>query len=430
MLILHLALQIFSVNAGHQFESGFFTQFNYAYNLSLILFTSSMKFRSEEFFVPFAQEFSSIPDVYLNIALMDMALQFPQGYSLDITSITTLGNMKNLDLGFTMKTVCESPWLYFGINLNWFAFNDDSVQVINHLNITNPLWQYTHSYIKNLKINVAIANFVSYYAEGPQFNNLTGLSLTDDTVTISLYTNLKQFGYQILLASSDLILVGPTITSTLPYGSSQTVNFPSGWETTMCHPNLLGFYHDGTDFNIRLSGRVSYTSQIDLGFYPWHATIILSIQYNYFCINYAYFDLAIFQGMTQTNYFDTKNEIENHVEIQEMNYNQSQDVEEEIKIPEGIQSIKINYYWKCQENQQLKMQIFCIRDIQQQYTSSNIQCKVGKTNTVRLSAKYLLTTNSQQYLKITKTSASFTATQIIKSSGLFQKLLYKVELIQ
>ncbi|CAD8185286.1 unnamed protein product [Paramecium octaurelia] len=413
MLILQLALQIFSVNAGHQFESGYFTQFNYAQNLSLILFASSMKFRSEEFFVPFAQEFSSIPDVYLNIALLDMALQFPQGYSLDITSITTLG--------FTMKTVGESPWLYFGINLNWFAFNDDSVQVINHLNITNPFQQYTHSYIKNLKINVAIANFVSYYAEGPQFNNLTGLSLTDQTVTISLYSNLKQFGDQILLASSDLVLVGPTITSTLPYGSSQTVNFPSGWETTMCHPNLLGLFHDGTDFNIRLSGRIlDFTHGMTQQFYQSNTIIfvqmvhILIQQY----LKAQHKLIILIRKVKQRIMWKFK-----------MNYNQNQNVEEEIKIPEGIQSIKINYFWKCLENQQLKIQIFCTRDIQQQYTYSNIQCNVGKTNTVRLSAKYLLTTNTQQYLKITKTSTSMTATQRIKSSGLFQKLLYKVELI-
>ncbi|CAD8196487.1 unnamed protein product [Paramecium pentaurelia] len=426
MLIIQFVLCIFSADADHLFEQGVIQHFNYVSNPNLILHFSSAKFRQEEVFIPFSKQFSQAPDVYLNVKQIDLAYTFPQGYTLDITSISTLG--------FKVKMVCESPELFFGVIFNWFAFNDDSVQVISNLNITYPNSQYTHSYMKNCKIDVALSNLVSFYAEGPQFNNVTvynqiiqGLSLTTDTVTISFYTyNVKQIGYQILLTSSDLFLIGPTITNISPYGSSQIVNFPQGWETQNCFSNLLGFKHDGTDHNIRLDQRILYSPNIIVGFYPWHETIIQSIQHNYFCINDAYFDLAIFDGLMQTQFFDKTNQIETHIEILEINYNQNQNVGEEITIPQCIQSLKIIYYWKCIGYEQLKLQLFCT---EVWCSSSKVQCNVDKTNIVRLSASFLFITASEQYIQITKSSASLTATQIIKQQNPFQKVLFKVEMV-
>ncbi|CAD8214112.1 unnamed protein product [Paramecium pentaurelia] len=420
MFIFHIIFSIISVYADHLFESGEVSHFNYASNPNLILYTTTTKFRQEELFIPFAKQFSSVPDVYLNIMLMDFEHTFPQGYSLDITSISTMG--------FTVKVVCESTEQYYGFHFNWFAFNDESVQVINNLNITYPNSQYTHSYNKNCKINVALSNFVSYYAVGPQFNNLTGLSLTSESVTISFYNeNLKQFGYQILLSSSDFILIGPTITDISLYGSSQIVSFPSGWDTQNCYPQLLGLKHDGTAQNLRLSGSVTYSPGVTVGFYPWFTSIIQSLQYNYFCINDAYFDLAVFGGLVQTKFFETKHQIETHIEISEINYYQNQNIEEEITIQNGIQFIQIIYYWKCLGYEQLKLQLFCP---EVWCSSIQVQCNINKTNTIRLKAKFSFTISSQQYINIIKTSTSFIATQIIKQQNPFQKVLFKAEMVQ
>ncbi|CAD8190158.1 unnamed protein product [Paramecium pentaurelia] len=404
--------------ANHRFEYGFVDHFSYKANTNLILYLSQTPFREEEYFIPFYQQFTQVPDVYLNIVKLDLEYTFPQGYSLDIISISTVG--------FKIKIVCESPERFYRVEFNWFAFDDERVQVINNFNITNPKSSYIHTYQKDCKINIVISNFVSYYALGSQFNNLTGLILTPETVTISFYIeNLKQIGYQILLSRSDIFLIGPIITSIQPDGSSQVVNFPSEWGIQNCYLNLLGFKHDGSDLNIRLLALVTYSSQITVGFYPWGPTIILSIQYNHFCINDPYFELAIFKGLMQSRFFDPLDQITTHIEIQEINYSQNNFFEEQVKIAKEIESIKIIFYWKCLDKEVLKVTIFCTDEW---CTQTTIKCDIKKINIVRLQAKFSLNQISEQYINIAKTSVSLSASQVFQDKNLFEQVLFKIEI--
>ncbi|CAD8108914.1 unnamed protein product [Paramecium primaurelia] len=416
--MLQIFYYVYIVMANHRFEYGFVNHFSYKENTNLILYLSQSPFREEEYFIPFHQQFSQVPDVYLNIARLDLEYTFPQGYSLNIVSVSTVG--------FKVKIVCESQERFYRVEFNWFAFNDERVQVINNLNITNPKSSYIHTYQKDCKINVAISNFVSYYALGSQFNNLTGLILTPETVTISFYMeNLKQIGYQILLSRSDIFLIGPTITSIQPDGSSQVVNFPSGWGIKNCYLNLLGFQHDGSDLNIRYETKVTYQSQITVGIYPWGPTIILSIQHNHFCINDPYFELAIFKGLIQSRFFDLQDQIDTHIEIQEINYSQNQILQEQITIAKEIGSIKIIFYWKCLDKEVLNVTIFCTDEW---CSSPTIKCDANKIKIVRLQAKFQLNQISEQYIKIAKTSVSLSASQVIQYNNPFEQVLLKIEI--
>ncbi|CAD8163654.1 unnamed protein product [Paramecium pentaurelia] len=235
------------------FEYGFVNHFSYEENTNLILFLSQTPFREEEYFNTFQKQFTLVPDVYLNIANLDLEYTFPQGYSLDIVSVSTVGDSLIYFIGFKVKIFCESPERFYQVEFNRFAFNDERVQVLSNLNITNPKSSYIHTYQKDCKINVAISNFFSYYTLSPQFNNLTGLILTPEAVTISFnIENLQQIGYQILLTD----------------GSSQVVNLPSGWGIKNCYLNLLEFKHDGSDLNIRYKTQVTYQSQTTVGINP------------------------------------------------------------------------------------------------------------------------------------------------------------------
>ncbi|CAD8122022.1 unnamed protein product [Paramecium sonneborni] len=386
-----LLLLIFSIRASHRFEQGLITHFSYLANPNLVLFLSSTQFRSEEFYIPFQKQFSQVPNVYLNIYKLDLSYVFPQGYSLEITSITTAG--------FKVKIICESTAQFFQVEFNWFAFNDDRVKVINNFNIINPQTQYIHSYEKNCYINIAFSNFVSYYALESQENYQTGLTLTPDTITISFsFQGLQSFGYQILLSNSDIFLIGPSIISIQPNGSSQVVNFPAGWITQNCFLNLLGFKHVGT-INIRLFTQITYFSSVSVGIYPWADSIIYSIQYNYFCIHDIQFKLAKFDGFMQSQFFDPNNQIDTHIEIKEINYSQNQIYTEEIIIAQSIESITIIFYWQCLDQEILKIQLFCP---EQWCSQTIIKCKIKKfipSDYQQSFCSIKINCNSQQQLK-------------------------------
>ncbi|CAD8208424.1 unnamed protein product [Paramecium pentaurelia] len=417
--MFQIYLYIISIAADHKFEKGFVNHFSYFVNNNLVLYTSLTKFRYEELYIPFQKQFALVPDVYLNLALLDIGYQFPQGYSLVITSITTAG--------FKVKIVCETINQFYAVEFNWFAFNDERVQVINNFNITNPQTQYTHAYQKNCQINMALSNFLSYYALGSQYNYLTGLTLTPETVTISFsFQGLKQFGYQIILSSSDIFLIGPTIISIQPSGSTQVVNFPTGWTIQNCYLNLLGFKYDGIDFNFRLSTKTTYSSQVTVEIYTWSSTIFTSMQFNHFCINHAFFELAQFNGLMQSTFFDPNNQIDTHIEIKEINYSQNQIISEEITIAQSIGSITIIFYWQCIDQEMLMIQLLCP---EQWCSQTNIKCDINKIHTVRLQAKFLLDQNQQQYIKIAKTSVSLSATQVIKLTNQYEKTLFKLEIV-
>ncbi|CAD8097982.1 unnamed protein product [Paramecium primaurelia] len=411
-----ILLHITSIVAVHKFEQGFVNHFNYVQNPTLILFLSSTQFRQEEIYIPFQKQFTQVPNVYLNVETLDFEYIFPQGYSLDLHSVSTNG--------FKVKIVCESTHIFYAVNFNWFAFNDERVQIINNFMITNPQNQYTHFYQKNYQINVALSNFVSYYALSSQYNYQTGLILTSESVTINFqFQGIQQFGYQILLSSSDIFLIGPTIISIEPKGSNQVVNFPTGWTIQNCFANLLGFKHDGSE-NVRFFTNITYSSQVTAGIYPWSTTYVQSIQYNHYCINNAFFELAKFNGLMQSRFFDPNNEIDSHIEIKEISYSQNQIISEEIVITQTIESISIIFYWQCIDQELLKIQLFCL---EQCCPQTNIKCDIKKIHTVRLQAKFLLNQNSQNYVKISKTSVSLSATQVIKLSNQYEKLLFKLE---
>ncbi|CAK81924.1 unnamed protein product (macronuclear) [Paramecium tetraurelia] len=417
--MFYIIYQVFSVLANHKYEYGFVNHFSYSSNPNLNLYLSLDPFRQHEYYISFSKQFTQVPDVYLNIAKLDLEYTFPQGYSLDIFNISTLG--------FTIRIVCESPSRFYRVEFNWFAFNEENIQVISNLNITNPKSSYIHSYNKNNKINIAKSNFVSYYASDSQFNNLTGLTLTQDTVTISFQlSNIKQIGYQILLSSSDIFFVGPVITSLQSDGSSQVINFPTRWGYQHCYFNLLGFKHDETDKNIRLYTQVTYQSQITVGIVGGDS-IIQSIQNNHFCINDPYFEIAIFKGVSQSRFFHQENQIDSLIEIKEINYSQNQNLIEQITIAKEIESIKIIFYWKCMNKEFLKLTIFSLEEWCSQ--STIIKCDIVKIKTVRIQAKFLLKQISEQYLNIAKTSGSLTASQVLKWENPFEQVLVKLEIL-
>ncbi|CAD8124925.1 unnamed protein product [Paramecium sonneborni] len=421
MSLFYIIFYLFVVKSEHRYEQGVCSDFNYIYDANLNLFTSLEKFRSKSIFIPFSKKFTKIPDVYLNIIWLDFYLGFPQGYSLTLTDIT-------ID-GFTANVVCESTLRFYGIMFNWFAFNDDRVQVINNFNITNPNSQYIHAYQKKYcKIDVAISNFVSYYAEGNQFNEVTELTLTSETVKIGLHTiNLKQIGYQILLSTSDLFLVGPTIINTSPIGSSQEVIFPTGWVSKNCYFNLLGFQYVINTPNLRLQVVNTFTPQVTLGIYTWSDSVIQQLQHNYYCFKDGYFSLVNLESMSEVKFYDATNSIETHIEVQEINYSQNQILEEVITVPYNKQYITFIYYWKCIANEKLNIQIFCNEDW---CKFRQIQCVTNKINIVRLNPRFLIITTSDQLIKITQTAVSFTATQTLNDQSQFQQILFKVEMIQ
>ncbi|CAD8193193.1 unnamed protein product [Paramecium octaurelia] len=386
------------IHANHKFEYGFVNHLNYQENANLILHLSKAPFREEEYQITFLSNSLKYPSCTIKTQTQRRIknLILKRHSPKDIHQIS-------LVLALLVKIVCKSPKYYFRVEFNWFAFNDESVQVISNLNISNPQTSCTHPYQKNCKINLAISNFESYYASGSQFNNLT----------------VQQY---IILGRPQSFIRKHYSNCFKPDGYSQVFDFPSSWAKQNWYLNFLGFKHDETDENIRFMTNITYYPEITVGIYPFNQSLL-----NHFCINDPYFDLEIFKGDIQSRFFYQKNQIDSHITIKEVNYSQNQNILEQITIATEIESIQIIFYWKCIDKELLKLTIFCLEE---QCSSIKIKCNVKKIKTLRLQAKFQFNQISEQYIKIAKTSALIEATQILVfNNNPFEQVLLKVEVL-
>ncbi|CAD8097730.1 unnamed protein product [Paramecium primaurelia] len=182
---------------------------------------------------------------------------------------------------------------------------------------------------------------------------------------------------------------------------------------------------------LRFFTNITYSSEVTAGIYPFNklqnfqGQPLIFNQYNIIIIALImlFFELAKFNGLIQSRFFDP-NEIDTHIEIKKISYSQNKILSEEIVIAQTIESISIIFYWQCIDQELLKIQLFCL---EQCCPQTNIKCDIKKILTVRLQAKFLLNQNSQNYIKISKTSVSLSATQVIKQSNDYEKLLFKLE---
>ncbi|CAD8099431.1 unnamed protein product [Paramecium sonneborni] len=218
---------------------------------------------------------------------------FPQGFSLDFASITTTG--------FKLKMVYERTAEFFQVQFYWFAFNDERVQVINNLNITNPQTQYTHSYQKNCYINVAFSNFVSYYALEFQQNSLIILLLqvfNSKALKIWISDIIEQFQYFFNWPLNNKQLTSwLKLSRRFPHWLDQIKLFQIFQGLNILELNML-------DYQLKKHIPLKLLFII-LG----SDSIITSVQY-YHCVNDIQFYLAKFNGLTQSKILNPKIQID------------------------------------------------------------------------------------------------------------------------
>ncbi|CAD8126120.1 unnamed protein product [Paramecium sonneborni] len=148
--------------------------------------------------IPFSQQFENIPQVIIILTRWTLYYGSTE-FKLQITSTTTSN--------FQVQISCPHTQVFY-VYFNWYAIDDQRVQVINQFNFANPVTQtFSHH---NPNALYGFISPISFGGNGLIDCNLQITSITKTTVTVGLsgqagkIENLKQIGYQIILGIQEV----------------------------------------------------------------------------------------------------------------------------------------------------------------------------------------------------------------------------------
>ncbi|CAD8213185.1 unnamed protein product [Paramecium octaurelia] len=148
----------------------------------------------------FNGQFQNIPQVFIQLNWVDIAKGNTE-YRLSITSITLTN--------FMVKIFCPSSTRTHTLKFQWYAIDDQRVQVINAFNIDNPTISKNYQHLNaNAEQGMLFPISLSYVGPLDFVIQISSITKTDVTIEISnpsgKFVNLKQIGYQIVLGTSEI----------------------------------------------------------------------------------------------------------------------------------------------------------------------------------------------------------------------------------
>ncbi|CAD8106964.1 unnamed protein product [Paramecium sonneborni] len=412
ILLLSLALNYIT------YDSGLFQDFDWFGSSGFACMNSFTKTST----ITFSGQFENTPQVITTLEFIDLTTASTQ-LEFQITSITKQTFSVMAYCGFNRVTT---------IQIRWFAIDDQRIEVFNNFNMINP--DDKTFQIKNRNAQSGFVVMTSIHYIGPIDFLLSMSQITMQQVTVSItkvagkFTNLKQIGYQLIVAVDEAFVNLGLQSVTGAFNSGILPIQPNRWFAIA----IQGFNYSNSK-NIRVKAiftntptTISYTwgTWYDIETPNTHSQIWIAYQF----VN-SYKALECFtirtsrkyiQDLTNLPKFSLKFDIVNQIYNTIGNYNYILDK----SITPFIMSIEI----KCQADMKIQAEFNkCNACNTQKFHVFKYNC-FNQMNYVGFFPKFKQAFQQYNHLKINMQETSLEIIQVLYDQKIIEQTIVKIEL--
>ncbi|CAD8106864.1 unnamed protein product [Paramecium sonneborni] len=316
---------------------------------------------------------------------------------------------------FQVKIDCPSSQVFY-VYFNWYAIDDQRVQVINVFNFDNPVTKtFSH---QNPNALYGFVTPISFKAIGIVDYNLQITSITKSTVTVGLtgeagkIEKLTQIGYQIVLGIQEVFDILEIFTTAL-YNSGSINLQPNKWLLT---PIVAAT--NPPDTSIRLWQKFTTTAttvtyNFDTWGYPYSPNTHKKIWMSNNAINQQY-SIVLLLTVRISSKFDLSSISSSSIQLQMPQINQSYSSNGVYTaiVDQSDTPVLINVQMKCFNGKKFKSQFIKCNGCSGNKYLFNHFCH-SNINQVAYFAKFTTATPAHYEFKITISDSEITVDQVV-----------------
>ncbi|CAD8115235.1 unnamed protein product [Paramecium sonneborni] len=357
--------------------------------------------------------FYKIPQIILGLEHVDQ--QFPTDFRVTIQNVQKTS--------FDLYVICPGAQSVIGIKYQWYAIDDDRIQVINSFNNLFPTVQtFNHQLPSATK---GIISIISFGVGGTMdfLLSITSLTSTQVTVDITSATSIKSLGYQVILGVEEAFQDTQIIHHTQTYTSGAIVQQPKSWF-------FLGYCGMAQEFGngfrqkfVRTSVSQSYTVT------TWYGAFIKAHHIRTW-ITYQFTTYKAFECYTIriSQLFDLEVAIKPQIYIDIGEINQSFSSSSEVVFDKPITQLTISTYMKCAKSKKIVSKFLkCESCSSKNYYQFTHYCH-GTINEINYFPRYRLNQLVYKQLNIEILSDKITVTQPLRNPEVTNPVLIEIKI--
>ncbi|CAD8126601.1 unnamed protein product [Paramecium sonneborni] len=404
-----------------KYDKGLNTNFNSQLQSSFKCYNSYQQTQT----ISFSGTFQNIPKVFLQQNLADWESGNGE-FQLSITSVSLTN--------FMVQIVCPTTVRVHKLQLQWYAIDDERVQVINAFNIANPTQSTIYQH-PNANVEKAIIFLTSLGYYGALEFVLSISSITKTTVTVSIsnpsskFANIRSIGYQIVLGTNEVFdILGIQTVTTSSYNSGNLNLQNNKWLQTpiigLNYPN--NYYLQFRWTQTTTATTISYTvNSWDTLVKHTHQKVWMS-----YIINTIYLPLEIQTVRISQKYdLEALNRPTIYTQLPQSDEIFNQIGTFNVIVDKQYSPVLINVIFKCSQGKKIKSQFNkCNSCPMQKIKIFNHYCH-NNINQISYFPKYISTIQAHEELKITISSTKITINQITYNEVITETSILDIELL-
>ncbi|CAD8072679.1 unnamed protein product [Paramecium primaurelia] len=186
-------------------------------------FSTCQSGNTQTYTINFNGVFGNVPQLILGLEKIDMG----KGADFRIQA----QNIQTTNFELQLNCVTSTP--FYSAIFNWYAIDDQRIQVINNFNMENPDNQVFDHDNANAIFGILSITSMGIYHDVDFQISISSITTTQVTVSITKhnwwFVNLKQIGYQIILGIQEALTDVEILFHTSQYNSGLLTQYPNKW---------------------------------------------------------------------------------------------------------------------------------------------------------------------------------------------------------